>query len=151
MRCKPHHHPCNRCGTKTECGGEYEQNYDGWPEVVCEEQEQWRGQWWCDYCGQQIAADALVQAGTDAALDGSSESLTDISEGQMGHADLDNTFTYHAPKADQPERYIRLREKAKELAALILEVTPQSREQSVALTNVQQASMWANAAIAINE
>ena len=145
MRTKPHHHKCDRCGTKTECGGTYEQNYDGWPEVVCIEQELWRGQWFCEECSEQMVT------GTDAALDGSSESLTDTSEGQMGHADLDNTFTYHAPKADQPERYIRLREKAKELAALILEVTPQSREQSVALTNVQQASMWANAAIAINE
>ena len=65
--------------------------------------------------------------------------------------DLDNVFCYHAPKGDQQERYIALRTKAKELAALIQASTPASREQSVALTNVQQAVMWANAAIAINE
>ena len=65
--------------------------------------------------------------------------------------DLDNVFCYHAPKGGQQERYIALRTKAKELAGLILASTPASREQSIALTNVQQAVMWANAAIAINE
>jgi hypothetical protein len=69
----------------------------------------------------------------------------------MPALDLDNIFTYHAPRNDQPQRYIALREKAKELADLIQRSTPPSREQSVALTNVQQAVMWANAAIAINE
>jgi hypothetical protein len=64
---------------------------------------------------------------------------------------IDSIFSYHAPKDGQPERYVILRDKAKELAALILSSTPASREQSVALTNVQQAIMWANAAIAINE
>ncbi len=64
---------------------------------------------------------------------------------------LDNVYTYHTPHTNQPERYVQLRAKAKELAQLITDLTPQSREQSVALTNVQQAVMWANAAIAINE
>lgn len=64
---------------------------------------------------------------------------------------IENTFTYHAPKADQPERYISLRDKAKELALLIQDSCPESREKSLALTNVQQAIMWANASIAINE
>ena len=71
--------------------------------------------------------------------------------GQMSKPELDTIFMYHAPKEGQPERYVRLREKAKELAQLVVGLTPQSREQSVALTNIQQAVMWANAAIAINE
>lgn len=37
MRGKIHHHPCQACGVKTECGGDWEQNYDGSPEVVCRE------------------------------------------------------------------------------------------------------------------
>ena len=37
MRCPVHHHPCQRCGAKTECGGVFEQNYDGIPEVICRE------------------------------------------------------------------------------------------------------------------
>lgn len=69
----------------------------------------------------------------------------------MDQKELDNIFTYHAPTMVQIERYARLRVEAKAFAKLILETTPQSREQSLALTAVQQAVMWANAAIAINE
>jgi len=32
-----HHHPCADCGAKTECGGSWEENYDGFPEVICRE------------------------------------------------------------------------------------------------------------------
>lgn len=64
---------------------------------------------------------------------------------------LDHVYKYHAPKADQPERYTALRAKAKELAILIEGTTPASREQSLAFTNLEQAVMWANAAIARNE
>ena len=65
--------------------------------------------------------------------------------------DINNTFTYHRPFGDQPQRYEAIRELAKGMAAAITSMTPASREQSVALTNLQQAVMWANAAIAINE
>jgi hypothetical protein len=64
---------------------------------------------------------------------------------------IDNIFTYHKPKGDQPVRYEALRSKAKELARLINESCPESREKSLAITNLQQAIMWANASIAINE
>lgn len=36
-RCPIHHHPCQECGAKTECGGVYEENYDGFPPVICRE------------------------------------------------------------------------------------------------------------------
>lgn len=63
----------------------------------------------------------------------------------------EETFKYHAPKADQLPRYEGLRAKAKEMALLIEQHCPQSRESSLALTSLQQAVMWANASIAINE
>jgi len=66
-------------------------------------------------------------------------------------ADLVKRFTYHAPKPDQPERYELLRNKALELATLIVELSPSSREQSVALTLLDQVIMETNAAIARNE
>lgn len=69
----------------------------------------------------------------------------------MNKSELGNIFTYHAPTMVQIERYARLRQKAKEFATLILEITPQSREQSLALTAVQETCMWANASIAIHE
>jgi hypothetical protein len=64
---------------------------------------------------------------------------------------LENNFTYHAPKPGMNEKYEALRDKAKELAYLILELTPVSREQSVAMTNLETAIFWANAAIARHE
>ena len=64
---------------------------------------------------------------------------------------LENSFTYHAPKGDQPARYVELRDKAKELSFLILEKTPPSREQSLAITKLEESIMWANKAIACNE
>lgn len=63
---------------------------------------------------------------------------------------IENNFTYHAPKPGQPEIYEQIREKAKELAYLIDSQVPKSREQSLALTNLEQAVMWANAGVARN-
>ena len=64
---------------------------------------------------------------------------------------LANTFTYHSPKEGQPERYVTLRDRARDLAYQIVELTPPSREQSLALTKLEEAIMHANAAIARNE
>ncbi len=65
--------------------------------------------------------------------------------------ELENTYVYHAPINDQQERYVALRVKAAELAQMIEESCPPSREKSLAHTNLEQASMWANASIARNE
>jgi hypothetical protein len=63
---------------------------------------------------------------------------------------IENNFKYHAPKEGQPEKYNAIREKAKELAHLIDQECPNSREKSVAFTNLETAVMWANASIARN-
>ncbi|EKN67485.1 hypothetical protein P9E76_01530 [Schinkia azotoformans] len=67
------------------------------------------------------------------------------------NSQIENNFMYHSPKEGQPEKYTAIREKAKELAYLIDEVCPNSREKSVAFTNLETAVMWANASIARNE
>ena len=64
---------------------------------------------------------------------------------------VENDFTYHAPKGDQVNRYAEIRDMGKQLAVLIVNLTPISREQSLALTLLEQATMMANAAIARNE
>jgi hypothetical protein len=64
---------------------------------------------------------------------------------------IKNNFSYHPPKGDQAERYERLRSLAKELATLMDSLCPNSREKSIALTNLEQSVMWANASIARNE
>ena len=65
--------------------------------------------------------------------------------------DLDEVFVYHPPFGTQVVRYLDIRTVAKALAASILEECPPSRERSLALTHVQEAVMWANASIAVNE
>lgn len=64
--------------------------------------------------------------------------------------ELENRFKYHSPKEGQPEKYTAIREKAKELAHMIDELCPNSREKSVAQINLEQSVMWANASIARN-
>lgn len=64
---------------------------------------------------------------------------------------IERNFTYHPPKGDQKERYTALRENAKAFAFAIADLTPYSREQSLAFTALEEAVMWANAAIARNE
>jgi hypothetical protein len=64
--CKVHHHPCQDCGAKTECGGVFEQNYDGWPEVVCDEFNMHSGpnmDFVCDVCHNKREADAHPDRG----------------------------------------------------------------------------------------
>lgn len=65
--------------------------------------------------------------------------------------DLDALFTYHRPTPEQAERYTRLRAAAREYAELVLELTPESPEQTLAVRSIHDASMRANAAIAVNE
>lgn len=62
-----------------------------------------------------------------------------------------NCFDYHAPNAEQAKRYTYLRAQFRALAYEILERTPKSREQSLALTHLEDAMMWSNAAIVRNE
>jgi len=64
---------------------------------------------------------------------------------------IENDFIHHPPFGDQVERYADMRARAKDLAHFIATHTPISREQSLALTNLEQAMFWANAAIARNE
>jgi hypothetical protein len=67
----------------------------------------------------------------------------------MTPQEIERIFTYHSPVGDQPERYTRLRDKAKELALLILEVTPASADQSDAIRKLRECVMTANASIAL--
>lgn len=69
----------------------------------------------------------------------------------MTNPQIENNFKYHSPKEGQPQKYEAIREKAKELAYIIDELCPNSREKSVAFTELETAVMWANASIARNE
>ncbi len=66
----------------------------------------------------------------------------------MEQQEIETRFIYHAPKVGQPEIYARLRDKAKEMAILINDVCPESREKALAFSQLEDAIFWANAAIA---
>ena len=69
----------------------------------------------------------------------------------MTDKELENRFTYHAPKGDQAERYGQLREAALVFARFGCTLTPESREQTRAVNKVDEAVALFNAAIARNE
>lgn len=60
-------------------------------------------------------------------------------------------FTYVAPKPGQPEKYTELRAQAKDLAMSFVALCPACRETSLAITKLEEAIMFANAAIARRE
>jgi hypothetical protein len=61
---------------------------------------------------------------------------------------IDNSFTYHPPEPGQPEIYQAIRDKAKELAVLIMDMAPDCSARNRAIVKVEEAVMWANASIA---
>ena len=61
---------------------------------------------------------------------------------------LENNFRYHAPTPEQVDYYMDIRNRAKDLAYLIKNICPDSRERSLALTKLEETVMWANASIA---
>ena len=69
----------------------------------------------------------------------------------MDQIEMENRFMYHAPKGDQAERYQSLRSMTKLLAGLFESMCPEGREKALAFTKLEEAIMWANAAIARRE
>lgn len=63
---------------------------------------------------------------------------------------IGNRFTYHAPKGDQVERYKSIRDNGKATAMIFEDLCPASPELTMAINHIDQAVMWANAAIARN-
>lgn len=65
-------------------------------------------------------------------------------------ADIENRFTFHPVKlgTDQQGTYEHFREMAKLLALECINHTPASREQSLALTHLEEFVFWANASVA---
>ena len=69
----------------------------------------------------------------------------------MEKEDIENRFTYHAPKDGQPQKYESLRSGIKDIAKMLNEYCPESREKSLAITHLEEACFWANASIARHE
>ena len=65
----------------------------------------------------------------------------------MNDLDIESRFTYHEPTEEKASKYSFIRDKAKELAYIIEGLVPNGREQSLALTKLEELVMWANAGI----
>lgn len=63
-------------------------------------------------------------------------------------ADIDNRFDYHRPNDEKVIAHENVRESCKAVAHYIDAAVPPGREKSLALTKLEEAMFWANAAIA---
>lgn len=65
--------------------------------------------------------------------------------------DIDHRFDYHPPRDDATrDRHEAVREVLKVAATALNMTVPDGREKSLAITALEEAMMWANAAIARN-
>lgn len=65
--------------------------------------------------------------------------------------EIDNWFTYHAPTGTQQERYVAIRDKAKELGELFIHSSQSCADQTAAMRKLRETVMAMNLAIACNE
>lgn len=63
---------------------------------------------------------------------------------------IDNNFSFHQPDEEKAKKHDEIREKHREVAQFVRRTCPDCRERSLAITKLEEASMWANAAIARN-
>lgn len=67
---------------------------------------------------------------------------------QLDHEDLVSRFSYHAPRVGTAAVHQIIRAEAFDLAAKLVALTKPCREQSLAITALEEVTFWANAAIA---
>jgi hypothetical protein len=64
------------------------------------------------------------------------------------NARIDNDFGFHPATDESRPRHEEVRKSFKALAHRMTQVVPAGRQQSLMLTALQEAAMWANAGIA---
>jgi hypothetical protein len=61
---------------------------------------------------------------------------------------IEDVMTYHTPDGEQKKQHQAVNDGAIEFARVILEVVPESAEQTLAIRAIQEVRFWANSAIA---
>jgi hypothetical protein len=69
----------------------------------------------------------------------------------MDISELIKRFTYHEPTPEKIDTFRDIRQAGFNLVEILNKVLPDSREKSLAITNIEQAVMWANASLARNK
>ena len=64
---------------------------------------------------------------------------------------MTTSYLYHKPGEDGLEKINRLRAAFTALDGLIKEVAPDSRQKSIAITELETAAMWAIKAVVVND
>lgn len=64
---------------------------------------------------------------------------------------IDKPYAYHQPSPDGLTRITKLREVFSAVERAIVDVCPQSRQRSVAITELETAAMWAIKAVVFND
>ena len=64
--------------------------------------------------------------------------------------EIQNRVTFHSPTPSGIDRHAVLSKAAGYLLSVIEDTVPDGREKSLAITNVEQAKMWASAGVARN-
>ena len=69
---------------------------------------------------------------------------------KMDRSQIEDAFTYHAPSKEQVDDMLEIREKAKELAYLLINKCPPCADRSSVLRRLRNVVMEANASIILN-
>jgi hypothetical protein len=77
--------------------------------------------------------------------------MKDSACSSVGMTEIVTRFRHHAPSDEQQQRMQQVRQGCLDLAVLIDNVVPHSREKSDALTNLEYVMYQANAGIARRE
>lgn len=66
----------------------------------------------------------------------------------VDYEDLNRRFTAHSVDSDAVECMQSVRDAGRAMAVRVCQVTPEGRERALALTKIEEAVFWANAATA---
>lgn len=64
---------------------------------------------------------------------------------------IEKKFAFHTPSESGKAKVQQLRQAFTDLDKLVSELAPQSRERSVAATELENAAMWAIKAVVLND
>lgn len=64
---------------------------------------------------------------------------------------MEKMYTYHKPSEEGIEKIAKLRKAFSDLHDVVKATCPVTREQAVALTNLEQSAMWAIKSVVYND
>jgi hypothetical protein len=66
----------------------------------------------------------------------------------VDEAEIDRRFDYHMPTSTKEPQHDAVRDQFKTTATVLAAMLPEGREKALAMTHLEEAMFWANAAIA---